>query len=130
MPPYNFKTNNMKKVLFLLAVVFSLSFFSAQESNAQALGFYIANNTGVTLNNIYVTPAESNTWGDDILPNDLFEDQTTVQVYIPETLGETCVFDIKITDLEGNSVTFTNVDACALNTLRINWDGTFEVINE
>lgn len=120
----------MKKVLFLFAVVFSLSFFSAQESNAQALGFYIANNTGVTLNNIYVTPAESNTWGDDILPNDLFEDQSTVQVYIPETYGETCIFDIKITDLEGNSVTFTNVDACALNTLRINWDGTFEVINQ
>lgn len=120
----------MKKVLFAFAVMFCLSFFASQESQAQALGFYIENNTGVTLNNIYVTPAESNTWGDDILPQDLFEDQSRVMVYIPETLGETCIFDIKITDLEGNSVTFTNVDACALNTLRINWDGTFEIINE
>lgn len=120
----------MKKILFLIAVVFCISFFTSQNSYSQSLGFYIANNTGVTLNNIYVTPAESDNWGDDILPQDLFNDQTTVMVYIPESYGETCMFDIKITDLEGNSVTFTNVDACALHTLRINWDGTFEVINE
>ena len=120
----------MKKILFLFGFFFFLSFFTSQNSYSQALGFYIENNTGVTLNNIYVSPAESNNWGDDILPSDLFNDQSTVQVYIPESLGETCIFDIKITDLDGNAVIFYNVDACALHTLRINWDGTFEVINE
>lgn len=119
----------MKKLLFALAVLFCLSFFASQDSYSQALGFYIENNTGVTLNNIYVTPAETDSWGSDILPQDLFDDQSTVQVYIPETYGETCMFDIKITDLEGNAVIFYNVDACALHTLRINWDGTFEVTN-
>ena len=119
----------MKKLLFVFAVLFCLSFSVSQESYSQALGCYIENNTGVTLNNIYVSPAESDNWGDDILPQDLFEDQATVQVYIPETYGETCLFDIKITDLEGNAVIFTNVDVCALHTLRINWDGTFEIVN-
>lgn len=97
------------------------------DSNAQALGFYISNNTGITLSNIYVSPAESNKWGEDILPKDLFEDGSTVEVYIPAEFGETCVFDIKITDLEGDAVIFTNVDACALHTLTLNGDGTFYV---
>lgn len=120
----------MKKLLLVAAALFCLSFFAAQDSSAQALGFYIENNTGFTLNNIYVSPAESQKWGDDILPQDLFDNQSRVQVYIPETFGETCLFDIKITDLEGNAVVFTNVDACKLHTLRINWDATYEVINE
>lgn len=120
----------MKKIIFLFSIVICISFFSAGESYSQALGFYITNNTGVTLNNIYVSPAEDANWGSDILPQDLFEDETTVMVYIPETYGETCMFDIKITDLEGDAVIFSNVDACALHTLIINWDGTFEIYNE
>lgn len=117
----------MKKVLFAFAVLFCFSFSVSQDSYSQELGFYIENNTGVTLNNIYVSPAESDDWGKDILPQDLFDDQATVMVYISESYGETCLFDLQITDLEGGSVTFTNVDACALHTLRINGDGTFEV---
>ena len=119
----------MKKALFLIAAGLCLLFLNVSQSNSQALGFYIVNNTGVTLNNIYVSPAESSKWGGDILPNDLFEDLSKVQVYIPADFGTTCLFDIKITDLPGNSVTFTNVDACKLHTLTIHWDGTFEIQN-
>ena len=120
----------MKKIIFLFSLVMCISLFSTQESYSQELGFYISNNTGLTLNNIYVSPSESGNWGADILPQDLFEDQSSVIVYIPADYGETCLFDIKITDLEGDAVIFTNVDACALHTLTINWDGTFEIYNE
>ena len=90
----------MKKVLFAAAIMFCLTLLSSQDSNAQALGFYIDNNTGFTLNNIYVAPSESANWGDDILPKDLFDNATQVEVSIPATYGETCLFDIKITDLK------------------------------
>jgi hypothetical protein len=119
----------MKKSLFLAVTGLFLLLFSYSETTAQELGFYIVNNTGVTLNNIYVSPAESNNWGNDILPNDMFDDQSSVMVYIPADYGSTCLFDIKITDIPGNAVIFTNVDACKLHTLTIHWDGTFEVKN-
>jgi hypothetical protein len=119
----------MKKALFLFAAGLCLFLFNASQTNSQALGFYIVNNTGVTLNNIYVSPAESNNWGNDILPNDMFENQSTVMVTIPADYGATCKFDIKITDIPGNAVIFTNVDACKLHTLTIHWDGTYEVQN-
>ena len=115
----------MKKLLLLLVLAAGISFFSAKESSAQALTYQVINNTGFTLVDIYVSPAESNNWGSDILPNDLFENGATVTVNIPESFGQTCMFDMKITDTAGNFVTFTNIDACKLVTLQINGDGTY-----
>lgn len=119
----------MKKFIFVFVLFFGALLFNSSTSYSQALEFYIANNTGVTLNNIYVTPAEQNSWGNDILPQDLFEDQATVKVSIPASYGSTCMFNIKITDLQGNAVVFYNVDACKLHTLTIHWDGTYEIKN-
>jgi len=59
----------MKKLIFVFVLFACALGLHTTNSNAQALGFYIANNTGVTLNNIYVSPAESSNWGPDILPH-------------------------------------------------------------
>ncbi len=115
----------MKKLLFAASFLAIFFVFSTSNTSAQALYFFVVNNTGVTLNNIYVTPAETSSWGNDILPNDLFENGSSVRVDIPADYGTTCKFDMKITDLEGNAVIFTGMDACKLHTLQINWDGTY-----
>ena len=117
----------MKKLILAAAVFTALIFGFNQNSNAQALTFQIVNNTGVLLNNLYVTPSETTNWGKDILPNDMFEAGSTVTVSIPADYGTTCKFDIKITDVPGNYVYFKNVDACTLHTLTIHWDGTYEM---
>ena len=57
-----------------------------------------------------------------------FENSTSVRVDIPETYGSTCMFDMKITDLAGNSITFTGMDACKLHTLILNADGTYSAV--
>lgn len=118
----------MKKLLFLFAIVACVSLFSAKNSSAQALTYDVVNNTGVTLVDIFVSPAESEHWGNDILPNNLFENGSTVTVTIPADYGSTCMFDMKITDAVGNFVVFHNVDACKLIKLQINGDGTFQYL--
>ncbi|MBX7046245.1 MAG: hypothetical protein K1X86_10440 [Ignavibacteria bacterium] len=120
----------MKKLLFLVVIAAGLSFFSPKNSSAQALTFDVVNNTGVTLVDIFVTPAESNNWGNDILPNDLFDNGSTVTVNIPADYGQTCMFDMKITDGAGGHITFTGIDACKLIKLQINGDGTFSYLAE
>jgi hypothetical protein len=117
----------MRKFLFSAALFVLLLAASYTNSHAQALTFQIVNNTGVTLNNIYVTPNETTNWGNDILPNDMFDAGSTVTVSIPADYGTTCAFDIKITDVPGNYVYFKNVDACKLKVLTIHWDGTYEM---
>jgi len=115
----------MKKILLVVAFLAVSFMFAETSSNSQALYFFVTNNTGLTLNNIYVTPAETTNWGNDILPNDLFEASTSVRVDIPSDYGTTCLFDMKITDLEGSYITFTGMDACKLHTLILNADGTY-----
>jgi len=114
--------------MFLLVLVTVLSFFGSKKSSAQALTFDVVNNTGVTLVDVYVTPAEQNNWGNDILPNNLFENGATITVTIPANYGETCMFDMKITDGSGGHIVFTNIDACKLIKLQINGDATYSYL--
>lgn len=116
------------KLLFLFILVAGLSLFSAKNSSAQALTYDVVNNTGVTLVDVFVTPAETSNWGNDILPNNLFENGSTISVTIPADYGSTCMFDMKITDLAGGHITFTGIDACRLITLQINGDGTYQYL--
>ncbi|HEY5534363.1 MAG TPA: hypothetical protein VIL99_05440 [Ignavibacteria bacterium] len=116
------------KVLFLIVIIAGLFLFSAKNSSAQALTYQVVNNTGVTLVDVYVTPSETNNWGNDILPNDLFENGSTITVTIPADYGTTCMFDMKITDAAGGHVTFTDIDACKLVKLQINGDGTYQYL--
>ena len=118
----------MKRILVAVSMLVVMFLFAESSANSQALYFFVTNNTGFTLNNIYVTPAETGNWGSDILPYDLFENSTSVRVDIPADYGSTCAFDMKITDLEGNSVTFSGFDACKLHTLILNADGTYSVV--
>jgi hypothetical protein len=116
------------KILFLFILIAGLSLFSAKNSSAQALTYDVVNNTGVTLVDVFVTPSETNNWGNDILPNSLFENGSTISVTIPADYGSTCMFDMKITDAAGGHVTFTGIDACRLITLQINGDGTYQYL--
>ena len=118
----------MKKLLFLFLVIAGVSLFSIKNSSAQALTFQVTNNTGVTLVDVFVSPAEANNWGNDILPNNLFENGSTINVNIPAEFGTSCFFDMKITDAAGGHVTFTHIDACKLVSLQINGDGTFQYL--
>ncbi len=88
----------------------------------------VVNNTGITLVDVFVTPAETDHWGKDILPNDLFEAGSTIKVTIPPDYGTTCLFDMKITDTQGGHITFTNVDICKIIKLQINADGTYDYL--
>lgn len=118
----------MKKILLAVSFLVVSFMFAETSTNSQALYFFVTNNTGLTLNNIYVTPAETTNWGNDILPYELFEASTSVRVDIPADYGSTCLFDMKITDLSGNYITFTGMDACRLHTLILNSDGTYSAI--
>lgn len=115
----------MKKLFISVLFFAALFVVSERSTSSQALYFFVTNNTGVTLVDVFVTPAETNNWGNDILPQDLFDNSTSIRVDIPTTYGETCKFDMKITDLAGNYITFTGIDACKLHTLILNGDGTY-----
>ncbi len=120
----------MKKITVTLLVFCGMFVLSTVNTHAQELFFYITNKTGFTCNTIQVTPSETTDWGSDILPGDFFQKDAKVKVTIPEGYGTTCMFDIKITDMQGGSVVYYDIDACKLLNITIFADGSATVENE
>jgi hypothetical protein len=101
------------------------------------LTFYIENNTNTDLYGIYVTGNDSDSWGEDILPDDVFEAGTTLTVTIPINKSTICEQDIQITFSENdkNPLIFENIDFCTLDKMILTQKGktiyyTLDVLEE
>ena len=100
-----------------LAVVLSLSALSAP-AFAEDLVFDLINNSSINLQELYVSPAETNTWGDDILGVEILAAGETGTVTITDGL-ETCAYDLRFVTDTGVEVT-SSQDLCELSTFTLN----------
>lgn len=123
----------MKFNVLLLSLLFSISAFSQNDY----LTFYIENKTSTDLYGIYVTGIDNDSWGEDILPDDIFEAGTTLTVTIPISKQTICEQDIKITFSENddNPLIFENIDFCTLDKMILTQKGktiyyTLDVLEE
>jgi hypothetical protein len=80
--------------------------------NAAALAadYYveITNNTGFTIMYMYVSPAKSDSWEEDVLGDETMSDGETRRVNL--TGYKSPMFDIRLVDEDGDKYTFWNVD--------------------
>lgn len=111
----------MKKQLMFLFV--ALTVFSFATISAQGVqDFTIVNKTGVVIDQLYVSPVDVEEWGEDILGRDVMElDEVWDIKFSPEE--EQCLWDLKITDGEGNAIMWENVDLCVTAKIVLHWDG-------
>lgn len=130
-----YKTNNnfMKIKFILFSLLFSVSAFAQKDY----LTFYIENNTTTDFYGIYVTSNDSDSWGEDILPDDVFEAGTTLTVTVPINKSTLCEQDIQITFSENdkNPLVFENIDFCSLDKMILTQKGktiyyTLDVLEE
>jgi len=77
---------------------------------AVAADYYveITNNTGYTIMYMYVSPAKSDSWEEDVLGDDVMPDGETRRVNL--TGYKSSMFDIRLVDEDGDKYTFWNVD--------------------
>jgi len=107
----------MKRTFFLAAIfTFGLSNLFAQR---EYLTFYIENQTGADLYGLYVTASDDGEWGEDLLPEDYFQDGDNIKVTIPIFKNTICDHDILVTygDNEEGEIIFEEIDFCSLRKL-------------
>jgi len=77
---------------------------------AVAADYYveITNRTGYTIMYMYVSPAKSESWEEDVLGDDVMPDGETRRVDL--TGCKSPVFDIRLVDEDGDKYTFWNVN--------------------
>jgi hypothetical protein len=68
----------------------------------------ITNRTGYTIYYMYVSPAKSTSWEEDVLGKDILATGDTQRVTL--TGYRSPIFDIRLVDSDGDSYTFWNVD--------------------
>lgn len=79
-------------------------------SRPQTLDLTIENDTTYPIYFIYVSPANSAYWSDDILGRSILYPGEAVTVWVP--VGSSCLYDMRTQDDRGNSFVHTGIDVC------------------
>ena len=108
----------MKKLLSICTAATLL--FAAHTSNAGDQDFTVVNKTGVEINALYVSPADKNNWGEDILGQDTLPAGESVEIeFDPEE--EAAKWDLRVEDKDGNSIEWTDLDLTEIAKVTLNY---------
>ena len=104
----------MNKII--MAVLFSVLQIGSAWAGDQ--DFSLINNTGVEIAELYISPASTEDWGEDVLTVDTLPDGNTVDiVFSPEEDAD--FWDIKIVDGEGASVEWPHLKLTEISTIKL-----------
>ena len=97
-----------------------LALAAPQTSNAGDQDFTVVNKTGVEINALYVSPADQNEWGEDILGKDTLPagESTDIEFDAEE---EAAKWDLRIEDKQGNSIEWTDLDLTEISKVTLNY---------
>jgi hypothetical protein len=103
-------------------VAVALAAMTAGAAFASDADFTLVNKTGYQIDDVYVSPASSDDWGNDIMGKDALADGEKVDIVFPHG-GKACKFDIKVKYNDGDTAEWTSVDLCEYETISLFWDG-------
>ena len=107
---------------FLGLCLSTVFLFASQGSTlAGDQDFTVVNSTGVEIHALYVSPADKNHWGSDILGKDTLADGQSVEIkFNPEEEAEK--WDLRIEDGKGNSIEWTDLDLMEISKVTLDYD--------
>lgn len=73
--------------------------------------FTLTNNSGSIITNVYVSPSAEDSWGSDILGEDVLEPGMAAAVSF-EGSDDVCEWDIMVVTEDGSQSAITGVDLC------------------
>jgi hypothetical protein len=84
--------------------------------------FVLVNKTGLIIEELYISPANDNEWGEDVLGVDVLKNgqQVTIKFSHKET---ECVWDLKIVDEEKDDVVWEDINLCKASQITLKYEG-------
>lgn len=108
----------MKKVLVIAVVTTGLLLTAAARAE-DARDITVTNKTGEPIYSLFISPADSEDWEDDVLGVDVLDDGASVDVKFSGFAADQCIFDILATNEEGDGWLLPEVDLCAVSDVVI-----------
>ena len=111
----------MKRVILAVCLAVVLAGSVAMMAKGDQ-DFVLINKTGLTITSLYVSPANDNKWGPDILGKAVMANGESLTITFPKHQEE-CKWDLKIDDQEGDSVTWEDIDLCKAEEITLKYEG-------
>jgi hypothetical protein len=84
--------------------------------------FTVVNKTGYEINDIWVSAAASESWGDELMgKGNTLSDGDSLDISFPHGT-DSCHFDMKVRYLDKDVSTWSNLDLCSISKISLFWD--------
>lgn len=103
-----------------LAVMVAAALFGAAVAAAQDIrDITVINKSGKPITELYISPADSDDWEEDVLGVDVLADGEKVEISFAGYKNEQCVFDILARNANGDEWLLTDLNLCETFTVTI-----------
>lgn len=107
----------LRKTLLATAVA-AAALTSSVAFAAGKQDFTLTNKTGYVINEVYVSPSQSDDWQNDVLGQDTLDNGQTVHIKFSRAT-QACEWDLKVTYTDGESAEWNNFNLCEVSKIRI-----------
>lgn len=83
--------------------------------------FKLVNKTGYQIDEVYVGPVSSKSWGDDIMGKGTLDNGAAVDITFTAP-GNSCMWDMKVKYNDGETAEWGNLNLCNISTINLFWD--------
>ena len=104
----------------LLTLCCSALLLVVSQASAGEQDFTLDNETGVEIHALYVSPADKNEWGADILGKDTLGAGQTAEIsFSPKE--EAAKWDLRVEDSKGNSIEWSDLDLTEISKVTLHY---------
>lgn len=83
--------------------------------------FVLTNATGYDIAEVYVSPADTDNWEEDVMGADILTAGDYVTINF-SARDKACHYDLKVVWTDGDEATWDNFNLCALSAITLHWD--------
>jgi hypothetical protein len=117
----------------LLAAAFAMLLGGLGSAQAQSrLDFTLVNRTGYEINEVYIGPTTSRSWGDDVMGEGTLPHGRSADIQFNRR-ASACGWDMKVVYADGDESEWRNLDLCSISRVSLHWDrknGTTRAVTE
>jgi hypothetical protein len=83
--------------------------------------FTLYNETGYTIDQVYVSPVSKSTWGNDIMGSGQLEAGSKVDINFKNSTSA-CHWDLKVVYEDKDEATWNDLNLCDISNIHLHWD--------
>jgi len=84
--------------------------------------FVLVNKTGYDIDEVYVAPANQDSWGDDVMEEDTLDNGEKVTIQFSRKEKE-CLWDLKVVFSDEDEVVWEDFDLCTVHEITLRYEG-------